>query len=49
MNDYDISVLYHPDKANVVVDSLSRMTKGNISHIEEAKKDLQRDVQMLAR
>ena len=49
LKDYDINVLCHPDKANVVVDALSRMTMGSISHIEEDKKDLVRDVQMLDR
>ena len=29
---YDISVLYHPDKVNVVVDALSCMTVGGVSH-----------------
>ena len=46
---YDMSVLYHPVKANVVMDSLSRMTMGIVSHIEEGKKDLVKDVHRLAR
>ena len=36
---YDMSVLYHLDKANVVVDALSRMTIGYVSHVEEGEKD----------
>ena len=44
-----MSVLYHPNKANVVEDSLSRMTMGSVSHLIEAKKDLARDVDKLAR
>ena len=44
LKDYDMSILYHPDKANVVVDALSRMTMGSMSHVEEAKKDLVKDV-----
>ena len=44
-----MSVLCHPDKANVVVDSLSRMTMGSVSHIDEAKKYLVRDVHRWAR
>ena len=43
-----MSVLYHPDKANVVVDSLSRMTIGSVYQIVESKKDLLRDVHKLA-
>ena len=35
LKDYNISVLYHPDKANVVVDDLSRMTMGSVSHVED--------------
>ena len=44
-----MSVLYHPGKANVVVDALSCMTMGSVSHIEEDKKDLEKDVHSLAR
>ena len=46
---YDMSVLYHPDKANVVADALSHMTMGSVSHLDEAKKDLVREVHKLAR
>lgn len=48
LKDYDMSVLYHPDKANVVADSLSRMTIGSVSHIDEAKKNLVKEVHRLA-
>ena len=44
-----MSVLYHPGKANVVVDSLSRMTMITVSHVEEASKDLVKDVHRLSR
>ena len=49
LKDYDMSVLYHPDKANMVTDSLSRMTMGSVSHIDEAKKDLAKKVHRMAR
>ena len=49
LKDYDMSVLYHPEKANVVADALSRMTMGSVSHLDEAKKDLARDVHRLTR
>ena len=49
LKDYDMSVLYHPDKANVVTYSLSRMTMGSVSHLDEDKKDLAREVHRLAR
>ena len=49
LKDYDMSVLNHPGKANVVVDSLGRMTMGSVSHVEEEKNELVKDVHRLAR
>ncbi|KAH0748282.1 hypothetical protein KY290_027514 [Solanum tuberosum] len=49
LKDYDMSVLYHPGKANVVADTLSRISMGSISHMEEEKRELARDVHRLAR
>ena len=46
---YDMSALYHPGKANVVADALSFMTMDSVSRIEEANKDLVRDVYWLDR
>ena len=46
---YDMSVLYHPNKTNVVANALSRLTMGSVSHVEEAKKDLVKDVHRYAR
>ncbi|KAH0764671.1 hypothetical protein KY285_000542 [Solanum tuberosum] len=45
---YDISILYHPGKANVVVDALSRLSMGSTSDFEEDKKELAKDVHRLA-
>src|SRR5688572_26991763 len=36
LKDYDMSVLYHPAKANVVADALSRLSMGSVSHIEDS-------------
>ncbi|WMV50297.1 hypothetical protein MTR67_043682 [Solanum verrucosum] len=36
--DYDMSFLYHPGKANRVVDALSRLSMGRVSHIEDPMK-----------
>ncbi|KAH0689080.1 hypothetical protein KY289_016438 [Solanum tuberosum] len=47
--DYDMSVLYHPGKANMVADALSRLSMGSIAHVEDEKKELVRDVHRLAR
>ena len=49
LKDYDMSVLYYPGKANVVAHSLSRMTMGSVYHLDEANKDLAREVHTLAR
>ncbi|XP_069144426.1 uncharacterized protein [Solanum lycopersicum] len=40
LKDYDINVHYHQGKANVVADSLSRMSMGSTTHVEDEKKDL---------
>ena len=47
LKDYDMSVLYHPGKPNVVADALCHMTMGSVSHIDESKKDLVKDVHRL--
>ena len=44
-----MSFLYHLHKANVIGDALSHMTMGSVSPIEEAKKDLVKNVHRLAR
>ena len=44
-----MSVLYQPDKANVVADALSIMTMGSVSHVHKAKKDQVDDVHRLAK
>ncbi|KAH0657727.1 hypothetical protein KY289_026475 [Solanum tuberosum] len=49
LKDYDMSILYHPSKANSVVDALSRLSMGSIAHVEEGKKELARGVHKLAR
>jgi len=49
LKDYDMSVLYHPDKANIVADSLSRLSMGSVTHVDDHRKELARDVHRLAR
>ena len=49
LKDYDMRVLYHPGTANLVAGSLSRMTLGSVSHLDEAKKVLARYVHRLDR
>ena len=48
LKDYDMSVLYHSGKANVVADALSRLSMGSTSRIGDGKKELVHDVQWLA-
>ncbi len=38
LKDYDVIVLYHPGKANMVAYTLIRMTMDNVSHVEENNK-----------
>ena len=49
LKDYDMSVLYHPGKTNVVANPLSRMTINSVSYVEEVNKDLLKYVHRLAR
>ncbi|KAH0658244.1 hypothetical protein KY289_026992 [Solanum tuberosum] len=49
LKDYDISILYHPSKANFVADALSMLYMGSITHFEEDKKELAKEVHRLAR
>lgn len=47
MKYYDISVLYHSNKANIFVDALSWLSMGSVTHVEYEKKELVRDVHKL--
>ena len=49
LKDYDMSVHYHPGKANVVTDALSRLSMDSVAHVEEKRKKLVKDVHRLAR
>ncbi|KAH0776358.1 hypothetical protein KY290_007769 [Solanum tuberosum] len=49
LKEYDTNVLYHPGKANVVEDALSRLSMGSVAHIEEERKELAKDVHRLTR
>jgi len=47
LKDYNCSILYHPGKANVVADALSRKSIGSPAHIAPAKRLLAKDIQRL--
>ena len=43
-----MSVLYHPNKVNVVADVFSCMTMGSVSHVKEDKKEFVKHVRRFA-
>ena len=49
LNDYDMSIIYHPNKANVVVDDLSRLSMGSTVHVEEENMEITKYLHRLAR
>ena len=49
LKNYDMNFQYHPSKANVVADALSRMSMGSTTHVEDKNKELVKDVHPLAR
>ena len=50
LKDYDVTILYHPAKANVVADTLSRKkgSIGSLAHLQASRRPLAREVQTLA-
>ena len=50
LKDYDITILYHPEKANVMADALSRKagSMGSLAHLQVSRRPLAREVQTLA-
>ena len=50
LKDYDITILYHPGKANVVADALSRKAgrMGSLAHLQAYRSPLATEVQNLA-
>ena len=50
LKDYDLSILYHPGKANAVADALSRkaVSMGSLSFLSVEERPLAMDIQFLA-
>ncbi|XP_057416627.1 uncharacterized protein LOC130711144 [Lotus japonicus] len=47
LKDYDCTILYHPGKANVVADALSRKSMGSLAHLAEVKRPIVKEFQEL--
>ena len=47
LKDYDCSIFYHPGKANVVVDALSRKSSGSLAHISTKRRSLVKELHEL--
>ncbi len=47
LKDYDCNILYHPGKANVVADALSRKSSGSLAHISVDRRPVVREFQDL--
>jgi hypothetical protein len=47
LKDYDCTIQYHPGKANVVVDALSRKSLGSLAHIQEVRRPLIKELHEL--
>ena len=47
--DVDMSINYHPTKANVVADASSRLSRGSNTHVEDEKRELSKNVHRFVR
>ena len=47
LKDYDCSILYHPGKANVVTDALSRKSAGSLAHISTERRPIIKELHEL--
>ncbi|PHT58894.1 hypothetical protein CQW23_01257 [Capsicum baccatum] len=48
LKDYDLSLHYHPGKANVVDDALSRLYIGSLYYVDEGKRSMVKGIHQLA-
>ena len=47
LKDYDCSILYHPGKANMVADALSRKSAGSLAHISIERRPIIKELHEL--
>ncbi|XP_070034774.1 uncharacterized protein [Nicotiana tomentosiformis] len=48
LKDYDVEILGHPNKANVIADALNHKPMGNFVHIEAGRQGLTKELRQLA-
>nr|XP_033515567.1 uncharacterized protein LOC117280018 [Nicotiana tomentosiformis] len=48
LKDYDYNICYHPDKANVVVDALSRRSMGSLTRLCVVERPIVKEAQQIA-
>ncbi|XP_070040442.1 uncharacterized protein [Nicotiana tomentosiformis] len=48
LKDYDLDILYHPEKANVVADALSRKSMDSLAYLEAHQRSFAKEVHRLA-
>ena len=48
LKDYDVDILYHPGKENVVADALSHKSMGSLTDVQPERRDMVREIQRLS-
>ena len=49
LKDYDVNIQYHPGKANVLADAVSRkaISRGSLAYLSVSKRPLAKEIQTL--